>query len=306
MSHAMPETAALPAQLRSNSRPLSTAPERLGRLPALDGSAPVAAIREAFVEHGALRLRSLLPHREVLDLRRRFFGLLAEAGILEPGTDPVDGIGRADPGDEALARKLLMSFVRSARYEAFCLHPKLVELMDGFLDGLSYLHKRKIIRHTRAGSSATPAHYDLIYLRAGTDRVVTLWIPIGDVPVEMGGLAYLEGSDRVGRRLEAEFAEKNADLSPEERINAYNRNMAEGGWLTRDLAGLAERFDTRWLVSDYEAGDVVLHSAYTIHAATDNESPERRMRLSSDIRYQRVSDEIDIRWANHWSLDDML
>jgi hypothetical protein len=37
-----------------------------------------------------------------------------------------------------------------------------------------------------------------------------------------------------------------------------------------------------------------------------NVDPERRIRLSTDIRYQRVRDEIDARWSNHWSLDDML
>jgi hypothetical protein len=31
-----------------------------------------------------------------------------------------------------------------------------------------------------------------------------------------------------------------------------------------------------------------------------------RMRLSTDIRYQNVRDEIDARWQNHWSLEDML
>jgi len=29
-------------------------------------------------------------------------------------------------------------------------------------------------------------------------------------------------------------------------------------------------------------------------------------RLSTDIRYQNVEDEIDVRWTNHWSLGDML
>ncbi len=33
---------------------------------------------------------------------------------------------------------------------------------------------------------------------------------------------------------------------------------------------------------------------------------ENRMRLSTDIRYQRIRDEIDARWQNHWTLDDML
>ena len=60
------------------------------------------------------------------------------------------------------------------------------------------------------------------------------------------------------------------------------------------------------LIADYEAGDVVLHSPYMIHAATCNDDPSGRLRLSTDIRYQNVRDEIDARWANHWSLDDML
>ena len=69
---------------------------------------------------------------------------------------------------------------------------------------------------------------------------------------------------------------------------------------------MAERFNARWLIADYEAGDVVLHSPYMIHAATANDDPAGRIRLSTDIRYQNVRDEIDARWANHWSLDDML
>ncbi len=57
-----------------------------------------------------------------------------------------------------------------------------------------------------------------------------------------------------------------------------------------------------WLMADYEAGDMVVHGAYTSHAA--NASPEGRIRLSTDIRYQRVKEEIDVRWSNHWSFDD--
>ena len=69
---------------------------------------------------------------------------------------------------------------------------------------------------------------------------------------------------------------------------------------------MAERFDTRWLAVDYEAGDVMLHSPYMIHASTLNEDSQNRIRLSTDIRYQNVMDEIDVRWNNHWSLGDML
>jgi hypothetical protein len=51
---------------------------------------------------------------------------------------------------------------------------------------------------------------------------------------------------------------------------------------------------------------MVVHSPYMVHASTMNVDPDKRIRLSTDIRYQRVRDEIDARWNNHWSLDDML
>jgi hypothetical protein len=43
-----------------------------------------------------------------------------------------------------------------------------------------------------------------------------------------------------------------------------------------------------------------------IHASTENRSAGRIIRLSTDIRFQNVDDEIDARWNNHWTLDDML
>jgi ectoine hydroxylase-related dioxygenase (phytanoyl-CoA dioxygenase family) len=153
---------------------------------------------------------------------------------------------------------------------------------------------------------STAAHYDLIYLRGGTSRILTAWIPIGDVSIAEGGLIYLKNSDAAGAAMEREFSAKSRDLAPEERISAYNRNMTEGGWISKDLPAMAEQFDTQWLAADYAAGDVVLHSPFMIHAATNNASPLGRIRLSTDIRFQSVDEEIDARWSNHWSLDDML
>ena len=46
------------------------------------------------------------------------------------------------------------------------------------------------------------------------------------------------------------------------------------------LLQLAERFNTRWLIANYEAGDMMIHRAYMIHPATTNPNPHSRMRLS--------------------------
>ena len=293
-------------QLSANGYPLDMTAERLGRLNPSDPDRSATALWEQFHAQGYLWLKGILDRRQVLEFRRRFFSAYAGTGLLAPESAPEAGIygGGEDTGR---TRSLLLEATRWAAYEAFCLMPPIWGFYETVLGGPVYLHGRKLIRYNRPGESfATPAHYDLTYLRAGTDRVYTSWIPIGDASVEMGGLVYLEGSDAWGRQMEAEFSAKNADLPPEERISAYNKNMAEGGWLTKDVPSLARRLNTRWLAADYEAGDMVIHSAYMIHAATQNIDPQRRIRLSTDIRYQLASDQIDPRWAKPWHPEDNL
>ena len=190
-------------QLQAAGKRLATTPNRMGWLQPTPGDAPVATIRQRLREQGYVWLKGFLPPAEVQGFRAQVFGHLNAAGFVAA---PLTGTARGSAGDKELANRRLMEFVRSARYEAFCMHPRLWQFMDELLEGLSYLHKRKIMRYTLpATPQVTPAHYDLVYLRGGTDRIVTAWIPIGDVPVEMGGLVYLEGSHALGVKMEAEF-----------------------------------------------------------------------------------------------------
>jgi ectoine hydroxylase-related dioxygenase (phytanoyl-CoA dioxygenase family) len=301
-------TAGTAQELWSNGHRLSTEPHRWGELEPADPASSPAALRARLEAEGQLWLRGLLGRERVLAFRERYFAAQARTGLLAPGTAPRDGVYAGGGEDRAAARRLMFEAVRWASYGSLCFSEPLVALFEALLGGETYLHQRKLLRQQVPGakSGATGAHYDLTYLRAGTDRVLTAWIPLGDVGVEMGGLVYLEGSDAWGREKEAEFRVRNAELPEAERLSAFNRNMAENGWLTKDLPSLAERLDTRWLGADYRAGDVVVHGAYTIHASTDNADPRGRIRLSTDIRYQRVADAIDERWSRDLSPDDDL
>lgn len=302
----MTTTAPFPV-LHSNGFTLDNSPRRMGYLTASDPTRPIAQLREQFVEQGYLWLKGVLPRTKVLDFRARFFHALAPAGLLKSGTDPRDGIYAGAGEDNQLIAKTMHEIVRWSAYEGFCLQEPIWQFYERLFDGAPYLHKRKLIRYTKPHeASSTGAHYDLVYLRAGTDRVATSWIPIGDCPVHMGGLVYLEHSDRYGRAMEKEFSAQNAALPREDQISAYNKSMSATGWLTKDLPALADKMDSRWLIADYEAGDMVIHSSYMIHAATGNDATDGTMRLSTDIRFQRVSDEVDVRWNSHWSMDDML
>lgn len=299
-------TLQLPPTIQSNDYTLSTESSKWGALVASQPTQPIAELREQYQAQGYLWLKGLLNRDAVLNFRRRFFTAVQNTGLMRLGTDPQEGLDSHQGAKTQDINRILMATVRSAAYEAFCLQPALWQFFEGLLDDVVYLHKRKILRYVRSGSqAATGAHYDLVYLRGGTDSFCSAWIPLGDIPIMMGGLIYLDGSDSFGRESEHEFALKSQDLSSEERISAYNKNMTRSGWLTKDLPSLVDKLGTRWLAADYEAGDVVIHSAYMIHAATNNTSPDY-IRLSTDIRYQRLREEIDIRWNNHWSLDDML
>lgn len=292
--------------LKSNGYMLSTAPERLGELVPSNPRTNIDCLREQYQSQGYLWLRGLLDRDAVLAFRRRYFAAFRHTGLLAEGSDPQDGIYGGGPVDRDAVHKVLMEVVRWAAYESFCLAEPIWQFYEAFFEGTSYLHKRKLVRHTLPNDpNCTGAHYDLVYLRGGTDHICTSWIPLGDTPIEMGGLIYLEGSDPWARQQEQVFNANHTHLSPSERVSAYNKNMTTG-WLTKDLPTLAGQVGSRWLVADYAAGDMLIHSPYMIHAATMNMAGDGRMRLSTDIRYQRVRDEIDARWNNHWSLDDML
>jgi hypothetical protein len=267
--------------LTSNGYVLNEAPDRLGSLEAVPDADRGA--REILIDRlqrdGYLYLPGFLDPDVVNGFRRYYFNRLAASGLREVGAGDVD--------QAKLRHILFREIVPGAEYEAFCRQRAVVDFFSWLLADDVHLHRRKIIRHTRPGDSglgqATQAHYDLLYLRDGSDQVLTLWVPLGDCSIERGGLIYLERSHHW--------------VLAEEREGKRQRPAAS---ITADLPGLADDHDQRWLITDYAAGDVMVHTAHMVHAALDNADPDRRMRLSTDIRYQRVSDAIDGRWQNHW------
>lgn len=293
-------------QLESNGTALSMAPDRMGWLRPSDPAEGITVLRARLAADGYLWLKGLLDRGEVLGFRRRFFEAMRETGLVAPDSDADEARYSSGGESGAAVGRVLMEVVRWAAYEAFCLSAPVVRFYEALFETPVYLHKRRLLRIGKPGDPhCTGAHYDLVYLRAGTDRLCTSWIPIGAAPVEMGGLVYMEGSDAFGRDLEARYARDSAGLSPQERLAAVNAVMTSG-WLTKDLPSLAEQMGGRWLVADYEAGDMVVHSPFMIHASTKNVDAGGRLRLSTDIRYQSVRDRIDTRWANHWAPDDGL
>ena len=243
---------------------------------------------------GYLYLPQQLDPSIVNSFREYYFTMMYDTGIVERGTNPAVGVGASGDIDRAKIREVLFGgIVPGPRYETLTTHPAIKGWFEWFLGDDVHLHKRKILRHVRPGESgigtATQAHYDLVYLREGSERVLSMWIPLGDCPAEQGGLAYLEGSHHWAMADERDRGDKRPAAS-----------------ITADLPGLADKHDARWLLANYKAGDVMVHSSYVVHASTDNVDPLSRVRLSTDIRYQRATEPIVWRWQEHWHEDDGL
>jgi hypothetical protein len=108
-----------------------------------------------------------------------------------------------------------------------------------------------------ARALTTRPHQDRYYVRH-SDRLWTVWIPLGDCPVALGGLAVLPGSNRNG-------------LLP---------HSGEG----EGRQGAEVSSEATWAIADYECGDVLMFSCLTLHRAAEN-TTESTLRISADFRY---------------------
>ena len=140
------------------------------------------------------------------------------------------------------------------------------------------------LRPTPVGR-ASPLHFDHVYMNRGSAHVVTIWIPLGPVPGSDGPLLVVEGSHRL------------VELIAGYRGLDVDRDPARSGSLAEDPVTIAERHGARLLTADFAAGDIVLFGPFTLHGSFDNVSPEGRVRLSCDVRYQPAADPVDDRWV---------
>jgi len=300
-----------------------------GRLRPSDPSLPLEELRARYNEDGYLFLKGLLPRADVLKAREAYFSYLSSTGVLKPGTKPVEGIfdtskdiaqypgigagavgGNGHPGEHAATFvDLALKAHAEPWYTNFCQHPALHSFISKFTswgDANTLGFRRTLLRNNVPGTKAIGVHYDQIFLRYGEDTSVTAWVPMGDVSLQGGGLIYLENGAALGKDFEKGFFDraKETGLSEDEAKNAFNQNMMSTGLLADGPAGFGQDHNLRWLVSEYEAGDVVLHTPYTIHASTINHDPEHVIRLATDLRFVDKSRPWDERWNNLYTLND--
>ena len=294
--------------LQSNNFELSDSSSRLGELKSTKYNAPIEILQSAYERDGYILIRNFFDPNKIMNLRSLFLTeLISKASGKSSLMSEASRYNYSGISKKAI-NSAIQKFVTSAEYLALINDPKLKNLVSAVLKEPVSLYKRKLVRikFKNDKNGDTGGHYDRIYFRNGSDRFLSCWIPLGDISMTMGGLTYLEKSSNLGKDIEMTFEKNMAKKTTESQTRIRSKGMGGRGWLDKNLSRLANKTDTRWLITDYKAGDLVLHNPYIIHASLTNIDSLDRIRLSTDIRYFAANSYNDSRWQKPWNENDKL
>ncbi|MBI1338366.1 MAG: phytanoyl-CoA dioxygenase [Phycisphaera sp.] len=232
-------------------------------------------------EDGYLLVRGLHDRQTVLDAAKVVIDELAKEGRTAPGTDPNDRIIGEKKGGAFWGGRKGMTH-----------HPRVRAVLEGkaIFDFLTTLLGEPILtfdyKWLRAvgHDESTGAHYDVVYMGRGSSRLMTVWTPFVDVPIEQGSLAVIPGSNRLPgfAKLRETYGKLDVD-----------RDRAPG-WFSSDPEEITSRFGGQWATTNFNAGDVVVFGMHTMHASVKNQTD--KFRISTDTRFQPAADPVDDRW----------
>jgi ectoine hydroxylase-related dioxygenase (phytanoyl-CoA dioxygenase family) len=227
-----------------------------------------AKLRRRAERDGYLFFRGLLPEKSVLRVRRDFARILKRHGWLDDGTPAIDVASSSEGFIEGSKESLpvFCEFQRLESFHAFAHSVGFFGVLDKLFGEKTFVHPQKIGRISFPAQSnfTTPAHQDFVHIQGTTD-CWTVWIPLGDCPGKLGGLAVFAGSQKLG-------------------LLTLRRALGPGS------SGVdVSKLNGEWRTSDFRAGDVLFFNSLTIHKALPNRTGNR-VRLSVDNRYQGASE----------------
>lgn len=220
----------------------------------------------AFERDGVVCLRGVIERPWIERLRGA-----AERAILDPA---YRGHRYGKPHHKGVFFGAFYMWQRDADFRAFAFDSPAPAIIAAMLRSreINLYHDHLLIKEP--GSEApTPWHHDIGYMCMRGARIASVWVPLDDVTVDNGRVAYVRGSHRWGRMFQpADWADYHAQgrgLNPElEPIPDIEANRADYDIVAWDVA----------------PGDCIVSHAVTLHGASGNATTGRRRRALA-VRY---------------------
>lgn len=236
------------------------------------------ALRRRYAEDGYLLIRGFHDRQPVLDARLEMLRALQDRDMLNPKAPLEDGEVAA--GAESTMFEHEVTHDRLPTVLDVVNSDRLIEFFSGFLQGSAMTFDFKWLRATGPGGFAG-LHYDRVYMGRGTANLHTCWMPYGDVPLEMGPLLLLLGSQNF-EKVKASYGEMDVDIDKVQ------------GSFSEDPCEVMEKHGGQFASSNFQVGDIIIFGTFMMHGSLSNTTS--RYRLSSDTRYQLSSEPADERW----------
>ena len=128
----------------------------------------------------------------------------------------------------------------------------------------------------------------------GTDELLTCWIPLMDINMELGTIFVLDGS-----YLSSSF---NIFQQTYGAIDAESINLNGTGHFSQDPDDMKQFFDDEqdyklgWKSCDFKAGDILIFTLKTVHMSSMNMSSNNQVRISCDTRWLNANHKPDDRF----------
>ena len=265
------------------------------------------ALHRCMARDGYLYLPGFLDREEVMAARMSVLSRLSAKGLIDHSHPLEEGVLKPDI-ETSFSPDLARD---NPELDAVVYSGRMIEFYELFLGGpVRHFDYTWFRAKSPNSANATQPHCDIVFMGRGTRNLYTSWTPLGDIPLGMGGLMILEGS-HLRKEILDDYARTDVDAYCDEgeaaaivaRARAEDRQLTAEEhrgirWDSRghfaDALGLRQQLGGRWLTAEFRMGDLLVFSMFTMHASTDNHT--RRIRLSSDTRYQLASEPVDERW----------
>lgn len=242
-------------------------------------------LRRVFADEGYLLLRDALDRRDVLAARAEVFTRLGEMDEVAAPYSQGIATGRSLRRERARDLGAFWKSVSEGPVLRCVTHgARLKALVGALFDQPARPHDYLFLRPAPVGN-ATDLHYDYPFFAGGAAKIVTCWIPLGEVPIGDGPLVIVEGSHRFDDLIGPIRA---AALAADTKAFGAAQGAAYQATAS-DTIEFARSRETRLLSAHFLPGDVVIFDGFTMHGSLDNHSADRRVRLSVDVRYQPAS-----------------
>ena len=200
---------------------------------------------QAFQENGYAKLSGVFSAELLSHVGHRITQIVEDYQTKQP-----DLVDRNTYGKAFL--QLGSLWKRDAQIKEFCLAPRLGAIAAALLQvkGIRLYHDQALFKEP--GGGFTPWHADQHYWPLSNDNSITAWIPLQDVPLEMGPLTFCRGSQRIHQ----------------------NRHLAISDESEVQIGQSLKDYPVD--VFPFKLGDVSFHRGWTFHRAGPNETQEMR------------------------------